>query len=294
MQAVGAKLKEKSARLASRRRAIAEEHASRVGSGDEVYRGDGLLLDNKLDDGADAAAAPHVASAIGALARVCVEESTGEGEESSGDGRYAWGTWVDSEKVNAVVAAVDGARLESSEALWRGPLEGRKAVRLCEGAAWDVTLRCWGGDDDVRDVVQIFPPGSHVLLKPLVGSFEVQKLRRGRDGDYGPLGPRKEHRGASAGVGGSAATGRVARVLGGPPQRLTARPGPCALLEVILRPPTGAADEGRAALEAELVRADLDDDAWSALRDALRSVDDDAPEEEEEEEEEEEDHSMRF
>ena len=49
MQAVGAKLKEKSARLASRRRAIAEEHASRVGSGDEVYRGDGLLLDNKLD-----------------------------------------------------------------------------------------------------------------------------------------------------------------------------------------------------------------------------------------------------
>ena len=49
MQAVGAKLKEKSARLASRRRAIAEEHASRVGSGNEVYRGDGLLLDNKLD-----------------------------------------------------------------------------------------------------------------------------------------------------------------------------------------------------------------------------------------------------
>ena len=264
MDAVGTKLKAKSARLASRRAAIVEEARERAASG-EVYKGDGLLLDGKLDDDDGA---PRVAEVLASLAKTCVEESTGVGEESSGDGRYAWGTWVDTDKVAAVVACADGVALAGDEALWSETLCGDfAAVRLAEGASWDVTLRRWTGDGG--DVVQIFPPGSHVLLKPLRGTIELQKLRRGRDGEFAALGPKKELRGASAGLGGSAACGPVARVLGGPPQRLTARPGPTAVLEVVLRPPTGAADEGKAALDADTVVADLDDARWAPLRDAL-------------------------
>ena len=264
MDAVSTKLKAKSARLASRRAAIVEEARERAASG-EVYTGDGLLLDGKLDDDGGARG---VAETLAALAKTCVEESTGVGEESSGDGRYAWGTWVDTDKVAAVVACADGVALAGDEALWSETLCGDfAAVRLAEGASWDVTLRRWTGDGG--DVVQIFPPGSHVLLKPLRGTIELQKLRRGRDGEFAALGPKKELRGASAGLGGSAACGPVARVLGGPPQRLTARPGPTAVLEVVLRPPTGAADEGKAALDADTVVADLNDARWAPLRDAL-------------------------
>ena len=264
MDAVGTKLKAKSARLASRRAAIVEEARERAASG-EVYKGDGLLLDGKLDEDDGARG---VAEVLASLARTCVEESTGVGEESSGDGRYAWGTWVDTDKVAAVVACADGVALAGGAELWSETLRGDfAAVRLAEGASWDVTLRRWTGDGG--DVVQIFPPGSHVLLKPLRGTVELQKLRRGRDGEFAPLGPTKELRGASAGLGGSAACGPVARVLGGPPQRLTARPGHTAVLEVVLRPPTGAADEGKAALDADTVVADLDDARWAPLRDAL-------------------------
>ncbi|KAH8076138.1 hypothetical protein JL721_126 [Aureococcus anophagefferens] len=171
MDAVGTKLKAKSARLASRRAAIVEEARERAASG----------------------------------------ESAGVGEESSGDGRYAWGTWVDTDKVAAVVACADGVALAGGAALWSETLAGDfAAVRLAEGASWDVTLRRWTGDGG--DVVQIFPPGSHVLLKPLRGTVELQKLRRGRDGEFAALGPKKELRGASAGLGGSAACGPVARL----------------------------------------------------------------------------------
>ncbi|KAH8063692.1 hypothetical protein JL722_2877 [Aureococcus anophagefferens] len=263
MDAVGTKLKAKSARLASRRAAIVEEARERAASG-EVYKGDGLLLDGKLDDD-DGARAPPVAEALAKLAKTCVEESTGVGE-SSGDGRYAWGTWVDTDKVAAVVACADGVA-PRRRALVGDAAGDFAAVRLAEGASWDVTLRRWTGDGG--DVVQIFPPGSHVLLKPLRGTVELQKLRRGRGGEFAALGPKKELRGASAGLGGSAACGPVARVLGGPPQRLTARPGHTALLEVVLRPPVGAADEGKAALDADTVVADLDDARWAPLRDAL-------------------------
>ena len=62
--------------------------AKRKRSG-EVYRGDGLLLDNKLDDGA---AEPHPIEELANLCETCAAESTGEGTESSGNGRYARGS----------------------------------------------------------------------------------------------------------------------------------------------------------------------------------------------------------
>ena len=244
------KLKGKTSRITERRRLIYEEHQQRQASG-AVYEGDGLLLDNKLDAGVDLGGDEHPLDALATLAETCVAESTGEGTESSGNGRWAWGTWADKDKLLAVRDAVDAMRLKSTDALWAGALAEGGAFKLCGGEHWDATLRTWSGDATTREIEQMFLEGSHVFLKPLVGTVTLQKLRRGRDG-LTPLGPKKELRGASGGVGGSATVADAARVLGGPPQRLAAAPGPAALLEVALRPPTGAADEGRVAMEALL------------------------------------------
>ena len=68
-------------------------------------------------------------------------------------------------------------------------------------------------------------------------------------------------------------------MLGGPPQRLTAQKGPTAVLEVVLRPPTGAADEGREALE-KLLSGEVPKD----VRDALVAFEEEEEDEEEDEE----------
>ena len=117
--AVGAKLKEKSSRIAARRTAIYEDAEARRGAG--TYAGDGLLLDSRLEDGG-AGGVEHAIARVARAAETCVSESTGVGEESSGDGRYAWGTWVDSDKMAAVIAAVDDVSLASSDALWASTL----------------------------------------------------------------------------------------------------------------------------------------------------------------------------
>jgi len=271
------KLQGKAERIKDRRAQIYEEHQQRKGG--EIYDGDGLLLDNRLDAGIDFS--KDVIDALADLVQNAVETSTGEGTESSGNGRYAWGTWVDTEKVAAVRAAVDAVRFRGSKKLWASLSEGG-AFQLARGAAWDITLRCWGEGSATRDVEQMFLEGSHVFIKPLAGTVVLQKLRRGRDGEMSPLGPKKELRGASRGVGGSSSVGAVAKMLGGPPQRLTAQKGPTAVLEVVLRSPIGSADEGREALEKL-----LSEDVPIEVRRALIAFEDNAPIAEEEEEEEE-------
>ncbi len=268
------KLQGKAARLDTRRRQIFAEHQQRLKSG-ETYEGDGLLLDNRLDAGIDFS--KSAVDELADLARIAVETSTGEGTESSGNGRYAWGTWADTDKVSAVRDAVDAMRLKGSKKLWGGSLKDGGAYRLAGGDAWDVTLRAWGEESESREVEQMFLEGSHVFVKPLAGTVFLQKLRRRRDG-MSPLGPKKELRGASTGVGGSATVGVVAKMLGGPPQRLTAQKGPTAVLEVVLRPPTGSADEGREALEKL-----LSGEVPKAVRDALVAFEEEEEEEEEEE-----------
>ena len=80
------KLQGKAARLDTRRRQIYAEHQQRKASG-KVYEGDGLLLDNRLDAGIDFS--KSAVDELADLARIAVETSTGEGTESSGNGRYA-------------------------------------------------------------------------------------------------------------------------------------------------------------------------------------------------------------
>ena len=135
------KLQGKAARLDTRRRQIYMEHQQRKASG-ELYEGDGLLLDNRLDAGIDFS--KSAVDELADLARIAVETSTGEGTESSGNGRYAWGTWADTDKVSAVRDAVDAIRLKGSKKLWGSSLKDGGAYRLAGGEAWDVTLRAWG------------------------------------------------------------------------------------------------------------------------------------------------------
>ena len=172
------RLQGKAARLDTRRRQIYAEHQQRLKSG-ETYEGDGLLLDNRLDASIDFS--KSAVDELAELARIAVETSTGEGTESSDNGRYAWGTWADTDKVSAVRDAVDAMRLKGSKKLWGSALKDGGAYRLAGGEAWDVTLRAWGEGSSSREVEQMFLEGSHVFVKPLAGTVFLQKLRRGRD-----------------------------------------------------------------------------------------------------------------
>lgn len=45
-------------------------------------------------------------------------QSTGEGTESSGSGRYEWGTWINDDLLKQVRQAVDTVGLKGSSELW--------------------------------------------------------------------------------------------------------------------------------------------------------------------------------
>lgn len=234
--AVGAKLQQKTTRMASRRRTLLDDHKNRkdMAARGDVYKGDGVLLDNRLEE--------TVVERIGRLALVAATESTGADTESSGTGRYAWGTWVDDDKLAAVMEALDSARLGFDDDDW-DRVASYAGVRLVEGTGYEVTLRLFSGE--ASQLFQ-FPAGSRVLLKPLYGTVTFQKLRRGRDRELSALGKERKLVGAATT---SSETGAVFGALGGPPQTLTAK-SRAAVLEVRLRPPTGdAVDEGEVSTE---------------------------------------------
>ncbi|KAJ8600570.1 hypothetical protein CTAYLR_008178 [Chrysophaeum taylorii] len=236
------KAKKTGSRVASRRKVLYADHQLRkeMAARGEVYKGDGVLLDNKGEE------EDTVIRKIAAASEAAALLSTGEGQESSGTGRYSWGTWVDEDKLRAVVEAVDAARLRAGDAFWdelffdeadssSSSSSSYKAVKLTEGKGYDATLRAFRGAH--RQVFQ-FPAGSHVVLKPLYGSVVFQKLRRGRDEALTALGRARELNGAGRT---SDEAGDAFRVLGGPPHSLAGQ-SRAAVLEVVLRPPTG--DDG--------------------------------------------------
>lgn len=230
------KLKEKSRRIASRHAALAADHDVRktmVARG-ELYYGDGVLLDSKLEDNEDA-----WLRQLESLALRAVRDSTGKDTESSGQGRYAWGTWVDNDKLKALREALDVARLVGDDDWWNSVLDGSDAaaVTIFADNYYSATLRLFEpiAGSESKMTCQ-FPAGGHVLLKPLYGSISFQKLRRTRGDGMVPLGKERKLVGASEVS--SETLGGVFGALGGPPHALSSK-GRAALLEIVLRPPTG-------------------------------------------------------
>ena len=226
----GSALQGKAARIGRRRQLLYEDHERRKNG--EVYKGDGLLLDNRLEDPASSTEA--LLERLEEVCRIAVELSTGNGTESSGEGRYSWGTWVDTDKYNAVRDASADVRLTAGKGFW---IELNGTTILKAGDLWSVTLRVLEPGASVRSQ---FRPGSHVLFQPLFGTASVQKLRRRGPDDFVDLGKPRKLQGASKM---SSEVGDPFRLLGGPPHRLSAKGGEAAVLEVVLRPPTGEAEE---------------------------------------------------
>lgn len=221
------KLREKSRKLSSRRSAMLADQKARRESG-EAYRGDGPLSSEEEEE--------DWLSELEELALEAATRSTGEGTESSGQGRYAWGTWVDTDKLKAVTEKLNSAKLRADEKWWTKFLEGQssRSARVIQGEYYDATLRVF---DATSKEYYRFPVGSLVLLKPLYGSVSFQKWR-GTSPSSSALGRERKLNGASQTT---SETEPVFRVLGGPTHSLSSS-SRAALLEVTIRPPTG--DEG--------------------------------------------------
>ncbi|KAG8469348.1 hypothetical protein KFE25_007866 [Diacronema lutheri] len=215
-------------------------------------------------------------------ARAAIDECTGRGTESSGTGRVEWGTWLDADLRWRAIDALDNVCVAlDGEAAWArlcaryGAIDAPVSLRVAgddEGKRWDVLLHLLPAQSSELpgqpgDLGRVVKPttGTLTLLKPLLGTTRVTKLRLDRDDRLQPIGVATDAVGAGYGsLGGSGARGAAAEnttvVLGGLHQHTAGRLGRAALLEVVLAPPHADAAERVPPLPA-CARLDVDADA---------------------------------
>ena len=176
-------------------------------------------------------------------ARRAAELSTGKGTESSGTGRPEWGTWCDTELFDEVRDLCNRVAFSSKEdGVWPGlwAIAGGEAaagtIRLASGKQHDVLLHLFaspaGVPADDRNRQAKYADGVLTLLRPLVGSVRIEKLRPSGD----TIGVPKDLR---AGLP-KETSSRAFLQMGGPQQRYLATTSTAALLEVVLRHDTQA------------------------------------------------------
>lgn len=223
-----------------------------------------------------------VLAAVAAAAKDAVELSTGKGTESSGSGRFEWGTWIDIEKREKVREMTDDVQLRGGSEIWPkiwelvGGEQKNARVRIASGQDWDMVLHVFYSDgkptSELGYTVQ-HPTGSLVFLKPLLGTTKLQKMRKDRDGNLVPMGGAGTGTAVSLeglGFGGSA-TAPSQLLLGGPLQELRGTTGASAVLEVLLIPPMGLPPR-----DTDLVTLPFDD---TLLRNAFFSFKNPPPKE---------------
>lgn len=201
-------------------------------------------------------------------ARAAIEECTGMGTESSGSGRIEWGTWLDADLRWAVTRALDDIVLTADgEAAWAqlterfGELDAPLSLRIAGDLVnkrWDVLLHLLpaqspeppGRPGDVGRVVRP-TTGTLTMLKPLLGTTRITKMRLNREDQLEPIGVSMDAVGLGYGsLGGGGAAENTTVILGGLHQHTTGRLGRAALLEVVLAPPHADAAENVPPLEA--------------------------------------------
>lgn len=176
-------------------------------------------------------------------AEKAAELSTGKGTESSGTGRPEWGTWCDTDLFDGVRDLCNRVAFSSKEdGVWPGlwAVVGGEAaagtIRLASGKQHDVLLHLFaspaGVPADDRNRQAKYADGVLTLLRPLVGSVRIEKLRP--SGDI--IGVPKD---LKAGLP-TETSSRAFLQMGGPQQRYLATTSTAALLEVILRHETQA------------------------------------------------------
>ena len=176
-------------------------------------------------------------------AEKAAELSTGKGTESSGTGRPEWGTWCDTDLFDGVRDLCNRVAFSSKEdGVWPGlwaVIGGEAAagtIRLASGKQHDVLLHLFaspaGVPADDRNRQAKYADGVLTLLRPLVGSVRIEKLRP--SGDI--IGVPKD---LKAGLP-TETSSRAFLQMGGPQQRYLATTSTAALLEVILRHETQA------------------------------------------------------
>lgn len=212
---------------------------------------------------AHAAFAPLVRAA-----RAAIDECTGKGTESSGSGRVEWGTWLDANLRWAVTRALDDIIVTTDgEAAWAqlterfGTLDVPLSLRIAGddiGKRWDVLLHLLpaqspeppGHPGDVGRVVRP-TTGTLTMLKPLLGTTRITKMRLNRADQLEPIGVSMEAVGLGYGsLGGGVSAENTTVILGGLHQHTTGKLGRAALLEVVLAPPHADAAENVPPLEA--------------------------------------------
>ena len=181
-----------------------------------------------------AAVANHdILGPLAAAATRAVEESTGKGGESSGQGRPEWGTWCDEDLFADVREALNRVALMTADGSWpqlwevAGGEAANATLRIAGGPQWDMLLRIYaspaGVPDEQRASAVRHTDGVLALIKPLLGESVISKLRPSGE----VLGVPKTLKKGD----------RAFLQLGGPSQIYQASTSTAALLEVILRHP---------------------------------------------------------
>ena len=188
---------------------------------------------------------------VALAAKKAVEESTGEGTESSGQGRYEWGTWCDTALFAQLKEHINDVKLEGSSGLWEtlwplvGGEQGAASVVVAGGQDWEMKLHVFmsngaRAEDEEPPFTDSFPTGSLVFLKPLLGITNLRKLRK-IGSRMVPLGDVMPLNGAAAdgSAFGGSQVGEYQLLLGGALHEMSGTSGPSVVLEIGLLPPMG-------------------------------------------------------
>ena len=244
---------------------------------------------------------------VALAAKRAVSESTGEGTESSGQGRYEvacpcvaggsraraythtdahmhacshtcaytrnfnskplharthaartharthtqWGTWCNTDLFDAVKSAINDVALAGSPELWEalwamvGGEQPASSISLAAGKDWEIKLHLFmskgpAAEDAPAPFSDIYPTGSLVCLKPLLGITNLRKVRKIGSrlvplGDVIPL----QGGSASGDAFGGSKINDFQLLLGGAIQEMRGTSGPSAVLEIGMLPPMG-------------------------------------------------------
>ena len=188
---------------------------------------------------------------VAVSAKNAVTLATGEGTESSGKGRFEWGTWCDTTLFEAVKTSLNDVLLQGSPELWEelwpnvGGEQEAASIVVARGTDWEIKLHLFMArgskpDDAPPPLTDSFPTGSLVFLKPLLGITDLRKMRK-IGARMVPLGDKIPLKGAAAdgdALGGSDVSD-YQLLLGGAVHTMAGTSGPSLVLEVGLLPPMG-------------------------------------------------------
>lgn len=185
-----------------------------------------------------------------AVTETCLPRAAKTASQAHDEFRYEWGTWVNEDKLAALMERINEVRLLSGayEQLLSTAAKNDndyKALRyrLAGGQDWDVLLHVLPPGQEWQGR---WPTGSWAMVKPLTGVVEVAMLRGpNAQGLYRKATTKSLRGGGDGTLAGSKATAGddCIKYVGGPLRGYFGKGGNPVLLEVVIRPPIFADDD---------------------------------------------------